>query len=141
MSHSCALLCLVTQSCPTLCNPMDCTPPGSSVHGDSPGKIMENTPFSMVESVAMESAAVPSSRGFFEPRSPALQVDSLSSESPGKPKNTGMGSLSLLQGIFLTQESNWGLLHCRWIFYQLSYQGSTAVLSAGCPQSLVCCLV
>ena len=35
-----------------------------------------------------------------------------------------MGSLSLLQGIFATQESNWGLLHCRWILYQLSYQGS-----------------
>ena len=35
-----------------------------------------------------------------------------------------MGSLSLLQQIFLTQESNWGLLHCRWILYQLSYQGS-----------------
>ena len=33
-----AVLCLVTQSCPTLCYPMDCSPPGSSVHGDSPGK-------------------------------------------------------------------------------------------------------
>ena len=32
------LLCLVTQSCPTLCNPMDCSPPGSSVRRDSPGK-------------------------------------------------------------------------------------------------------
>ena len=31
-------LCLVTQSCPTLCGPMDCGLPGSSVHGDSPGK-------------------------------------------------------------------------------------------------------
>ena len=31
-------LCLVAQSCPTLCDPMDCSPPGSSVHGDSPGK-------------------------------------------------------------------------------------------------------
>ena len=31
-------LCLVTQLCPTLCDPMDCSPPGSSVHGDSPGK-------------------------------------------------------------------------------------------------------
>ena len=29
---------LVAPSCPTLCNPMDCSPPGSSVHGDSPGK-------------------------------------------------------------------------------------------------------
>ena len=35
-----------------------------------------------------------------------------------------MGSLSLLQGIFPTQESNRSLLHCRWILYQLSYQGS-----------------
>ena len=34
-----------------------------------------------------------------------------------------MGSLSLLQWIFLTQESNQGLQHCRWILYQLSYQG------------------
>ena len=40
----------------------------------------------------------------------------------GKPKNTGVGSLSLLQGNFPTQESNWGLLHCRWILYQLSHQ-------------------
>ena len=31
------VLCLVAQSCPTLCNPMDCNPSGSSVHGDSPG--------------------------------------------------------------------------------------------------------
>ena len=36
--ESCAVLCLVAQSCPILCNPMDCRPPGSSVHGDSPGK-------------------------------------------------------------------------------------------------------
>ena len=32
------VLCLVTQLCPTLCNPIDCSPPGSSVHGDFPGK-------------------------------------------------------------------------------------------------------
>ena len=48
-----------------------------------------------------------------KPRSPTLQADSLPSEPPGKPKNTGVGSLSLLQQILLTQESNWGLLHCR----------------------------
>ena len=51
-------------------------------------------------------------------------INSLPSEPPGKPKNTGVGILSLLQGIFPTQESNWGLLHCGWILYQLSYQGS-----------------
>jgi len=41
-----------------------------------------------------------------------------------KPKNTGVGSLSLRLGIFPTQKSNRGLLHCRQILYQLSYQGS-----------------
>ena len=69
-------MCLVTQSCPTLCNQMDCSPAGSSVHGDSPGK------------------------------------------------NSGVGSLSLLQGIFPTQELNQGLLHYRQILYQLNYEGS-----------------
>ena len=59
-----------------------------------------------------------------EPRSPTLQEDSLSAESQGEPKNTGVGSLSILQQIFPTQESNRGLLHCRWILYQLSYPGS-----------------
>ena len=59
-----------------------------------------------------------------KPRSPALQADSLPSESSGKLKNTGVGSLSLLQGIFLTQESNQGILHWRRTLYQLSYQGS-----------------
>ena len=39
-------------------------------------------------------------------------------------QNTGVGSLSLLQGIFPVQELNWHLLHCRWILYQLTYQGS-----------------
>ena len=58
-----------------------------------------------------------------EPRSPALQVDSLPAEPQRKPKNTGVGSLSPLQGIFLTQELNRGLLHCRGILYQLSHQG------------------
>ena len=37
----CTVLCLVTQSCPTLFNPMNCSPQGSSVHGDSPGKNTE----------------------------------------------------------------------------------------------------
>ena len=65
-------MCLVALSCPILCK----GPPGSSVHGDSPGK------------------------------------------------NSGVSHHALLQGIFLTQELNWGLVHCRWILYHLSYQGS-----------------
>ena len=39
-------------------------------------------------------------------------------------QNIGVGSLSLLQGIFPTQGSNWSLLYCRQILYQLSHQGS-----------------
>ena len=50
-------------------------------------------------------------------RSPALQADFLPSEPQGKPKNTEVGSQSPLQGIFLTQELNQGLLHCRRILY------------------------
>ena len=46
--------------------------------------------------------------------------------SPGP--NTGVNSLSLLQGIFPTQGSNPGLLHCRRILYQLSHQGSPRIL-------------
>ena len=46
--------------------------------------------------------------------------------SPGQ--NTGVGSLSLLQGIFSTQGSNPGLPHCRWILYRLSHKGSPRIL-------------
>ena len=63
-----------------------------------------------------------------EPRSLALQEDSLPAQSPGKPKNTGVGSLSLLQHIFPTQGSNPGLPHCRQIFYQLSHKGGPRIL-------------
>ena len=63
-----------------------------------------------------------------EPRSPTLQTDSLPAEPPGQPKNTGMGGLSLPQQMFLTQESNRGLLHYRWILHQLSYQGTTSAI-------------
>ena len=58
-----------------------------------------------------------------QPRSLSLQADSLPAEPQGKPKNSGIGSVSLLQWIFPTQESNWDLLHCRRILYKLSYQG------------------
>jgi len=46
--------------------------------------------------------------------------------SPGQ--NTGVGSLSLLQGIFPTQGSNPGLPHCGQILYQLSHEGSPRIL-------------
>ena len=58
------------------------------------------------------------------PGLPALHTDSLPAKPQGKPKNPGVGNLSFLQGIFPTQESNQDLLNCRWILYQLSYEGS-----------------
>ena len=63
-----------------------------------------------------------------KPRSPRLQADSLPSEAPGKPKNTGMGSLSLLQWIFPIQESNQGLLHCRQILLPTELPGNSNYL-------------
>ena len=59
-----------------------------------------------------------------EPRPPALQADYLPSAPSGKPKNTGVGSLCLLQGIFPTQESNRGFLHCRQILLLTELPGS-----------------
>ena len=88
--------------------------------------------------------AFPFSRGSFnpgsKPRSPALQADSLPAVSPKKPKNTEVGSLFLLQGFFLTQESNRGLLHCRRILYQLSYQGNPLYLGLK-PNLGLCCSI
>ena len=55
-------------------------------------------------------------------------------DSPGQ--NTGVGSLSLLQEIFPTHESNTGLPHCRWILYQLSHKGNPRILECiVCPFS------
>ena len=59
----------VAQSCPTLCNPVDCSPPGSSVRGILQARILEW--------VAISFSGI-------EPRSPALQADVLTSEPPGK---------------------------------------------------------
>ena len=112
---------LVAQSCLTLCNPIDCSPPGSSVLG-----ILQARKENWSGLLFPSPGDLPNPG--IEPGSPMLQEDSLPSEPPGKPKNTGVGSLSLLQGIFPTQELNWGLLHCRWILYQLSHEGSPGIL-------------
>ena len=66
----------VAQSCPTLCDPMDCSLPGSSVHG-------------ILQARILEWGAISFSRGSSQPRdrtwSPALEADTLTSEPPGKP--------------------------------------------------------
>ena len=88
----------VSQMCLTLCDPMDCSPPGSFFHG-------------ILQARILEWVANPFSRGSshpgIEPRCPAVQADSLPSEPPGKPNNTRVGSLPLFQRIFPIQELNW----------------------------------
>ena len=134
------------QSCSTLCGPMDCSPPGSSVHG-------------ILQTRILEWVAMPSSKGSSQPRdqtqvsaslaawffttsatwetheseSHSVVSDSLRPHglyspwnSPGQ--NTGASSFSLLQGIFPSQGLNPGLVHCRQILYQLSHKASTRIL-------------
>ena len=102
---------LVTQLCPTVCDPMysPWNSPGQNTGVGSP---------SLLQGIFPTQGS--------NPGLPALQASSLPAEPQRKPKNIGVGSLSLLQGIFPTQESNQDLLHCRQIFYQLSYQGNPA---------------
>ena len=102
----------VAQLCPTLCEPRDCP-------WNSPGQDIGVGSLSLLQGIFPNPG--------IEPRSPKLQVDSLPAESQGKPKNAGVVGLSLLQQIFLTQELNWVLLHCRRILYQLSYQGRLVI--------------
>ena len=67
---------LVDQSCPTLCDPMDCNPPGSSIQG-----ILQATILKQVATPSPGDLPDPGIR----PRSPALRMDSLLSEPPQKP--------------------------------------------------------
>ena len=69
----------VVQSCLTPIDPMDCSPPGSSVHGICQARVLEWG---------------------------AIAFSVYPAEAQGKPKNTEVGSLTLLQQIFLTQELN-----------------------------------
>ena len=110
------LMCHAVLSCsvvPTL-NPMDCSPPGSCVRGDSPGK---NT------GVGCHGLL----QGIFPTQGSNPGVQHCRRIPPRKPKNTGVSILSLLQGILQNQESIQALLNRRQMFYQQSYQGSPFV--------------
>ena len=67
----------------------------------------------------LEWVAFPLSQGPSQPTDGTQASPSSPAEPQGKPKNAGVGSLSLLQWIFPSQESSWALLHCRVILYQL----------------------
>ena len=75
---------------PTLCKPMDYSPPGSSVHGIFQARILEWV-------VIPFSNELPNPE--IKPRSPALQADSLPSMPPGKPQNQSTISFKILQGL------------------------------------------
>ena len=113
-------LCLVTQLCPILWGPMDCSLPGSSVLGDSPGKNIGVGFHALLQVIFPTQGS--------NPGLPNCRWIVYYLSHQGSPRILEWvaylpNSLSVLQGIFLTQELNWGLLHCRRILYQLSYQG------------------
>ena len=119
----------VTQSCPTLSDPVDCSPPGSSIHGIFQARGLE------LGAIAFSECIV---RGVY---SKSLRVRNIWSENGSVVSDSlqphGLYCLWNLQarilewiafpfsgGIFPTQGSNPGLPNCRWILYQLSHKGS-----------------
>ena len=110
---------------------------GSSVHGIFQARILEwaTFPFSRGSSQGGDLPKIG-----IKHRSLSLQADFLPAEPQEKPKNTRVGTLSLLQQIFPTQELNWAPLYFRWILYQLSYQGSPHGPTAAAAKSHQSCL-
>ena len=145
------LSCPVAQLCLTVCDPTDCNLPGSSVHGILQARTPEWAAISFTGDLPdpgikpRSLASLEFADGFFGTALPGKPFFQLESEgcsvmsnslrprglyhpwnSPGR--NTGVGSLSLFQGIFPAQGSNPGLPHCGWILYQLSHKGSSRIL-------------
>ena len=107
---STSVLCLVTQLCPTLCDPMDCSLLGLFVHRDFPGK------YTGVGCHALLQGIFPTQES--NPGLPyCRQILYYLSHQQRSPRILEWGSLSCFQGTFPTQESNQGLLLCRWILY------------------------
>ena len=105
-----------------ICNILESERESRSVMSDS------SQPHGILQARILEWVAFSFSRESSQPRDRTqvsiLQVDSFPAEPQGMPKNTGVGSLSLLQCIFPTQGLNQGLLQHRQTLYQLSYPGS-----------------
>ena len=108
---------------------MDCSPPGSSVHGISQKKILKQFAISSSNSVVLMHLNLQKwkwkcfAQSFLTlcgPMDSSPPGSSVHGNSPGK--NTGVDFHFLLQGIFPTQGLNPGLLHCRQILYCLSHQ-------------------
>ena len=131
--------CVCAQSCVSLCDSLNYSTPDSSDHGISQARILE--------CVAILFQGIFLTQGLnlcclhllhyrlilyplshlgmlFSDQLCPILCDPMVCPWNSLGKNTGVGCHSLLQGIFLTQESNPGLLHCRQILYQLCYERS-----------------
>ena len=128
-----------TKSCPSVCDPMDYSLPGSSVHGFPRQEYYRGLPLPSPGDVpnpgikpafpAWQADSLPLSHEERKSESCSIVSNSLQPHglyspwnSPGQ--NSGVGGRSLLQRIFPTHELNPGLWHCGRILYQLSHQGS-----------------
>ena len=93
---SCCVLCLIAQSCPTLCNPMNCSLPGSSVPGNFPGKNTRLGCHALLQGIFQNHESNP---GLLHSRRILYHLS-----YQGCPGILSRVALSLFQGIFLTQE-------------------------------------
>ena len=127
------------QSCPTLCDTINVSPPGSPVPGILQARTLEWVAISFsnawkwkvkVKSLShVRLLATPLTATYQAPPSMGFARQKYwSGLSLPSLKNSGVGCYSLLQGIFPTQGSNLGLLHCRQILYHLSHQGSHTIM-------------
>ena len=139
------------QSCPTLCDPIDGSPPGSPVPGILQARTLEWVAISFSSAwkcrcqipctwiscppypcttdwmphCAMLSHSVVSNS--LQPHGLHCSPQGSSVHGGSLGKNTGVGCHAFLQGFFPIQRLNPGLPHCRWILYRLSYQGSSCI--------------
>ena len=105
----------VTQSCPTLSDPVDYSP------WNSPGQNTGMGSLSLLQRIFPTQGSNPNIR---------IAGKFFSSWATKEAQEYWDGSLSIFQQIFPTQESSRGLLHCKLILHQLSYQGSSFILPA-----------
>ena len=119
-ANACVVLCLVAQSCPTLCDPMDCSPLGSSVHGDSPGKNTGVGCHILLQGIFPTQGS--------NPGLPHCRQILYHLSDQGSPGILKWVAYPISRGSSWPRNQNQGLLHCRQILYQLSYQESPMLI-------------
>ena len=113
------MLCLVAQSRPTICDPVDCSPPASS----GPWEFSRQEYWSGLPCPPPAYLLNPG----IKPGLPHCGWDSLPSEPPGSSRILEWIAYLFSRGSSQPRNQTRGLLHCRKILYQLSYQGSPSI--------------